>query len=110
MVRPSLGGSPGCPWQLWAIPAFQFTVIKGRDLKPEDIWSFRIRHNLTGSQLAERLGVHKSQISRWETMQRPIPLWMEKFLACLDSAVSGKEHVSAAAQQQHAGGFKEKGR
>lgn len=48
------------------------------------MWDFRRRHNLNVVQLAERLGVHKSQISRWETSRRNIPLWVEKFLACLD--------------------------
>jgi transcriptional regulator with XRE-family HTH domain len=63
---------------------------KGRDLKPEAIWDFRKRHNLTGLELAEMLGVHKSQISRWETGQRQIPLWLEKFLACLDGIFADK--------------------
>jgi len=48
------------------------------------MWDFRNRHHLNVVQLAERLGVHKSQISRWETSKRDIPLWVEKFLACLD--------------------------
>jgi transcriptional regulator with XRE-family HTH domain len=59
-------------------------------LKPPKLWDFRIRHNLTGSDLAEMLGVHKSQVSRWETGQRKIPLWMEKFLACLESTLPVK--------------------
>jgi transcriptional regulator with XRE-family HTH domain len=63
--------------------------MKGRLLKPPAIWDFRIRHNLTGSELARLLGVHKSQVSRWETGQREIPAWLEKFLACLDKTLPG---------------------
>lgn len=53
------------------------------------MWTFRRRHNLTGADLAKMLGVNKSQISRWETGQRQIPLWMEKFLECLDRTLAG---------------------
>lgn len=70
--------------------AFIFWMKKGEDLKASDMWDFRRRHNLTGSDLAKIVGVHKSQISRWETYQRRIPLWLEKFLACLDATLPGK--------------------
>ena len=77
-IRPEL---PIAPLADFAPP---LRTVKGKDLKPEVMWDFRIRHNLTTVQLAERLGVHKSQISRWETRKRKIPLWVEKLLACLD--------------------------
>jgi transcriptional regulator with XRE-family HTH domain len=59
-------------------------------LKAEVLWDFRKRHNLTVSELAEMLGVHKSQVSRWETDKRKIPYWLEKFLACLDATFPKK--------------------
>ena len=52
-------------------------------MKPDDLANFRKRHDLTPSALADLLGVHKSQISRWENERREPPLWLEKFLACL---------------------------
>ena len=58
-------------------------------MRNTDMWIFRRRHNLTTVDLAQLLGVHKSQISRWETGQRQIPLWLEKFLQCLDGTVTG---------------------
>ncbi len=67
-----------------------FGAKKGRVLRPHVLWDFRKRHNLTVPGLAEMLGVHKSQISRWETSQRPIPPWMEKSLACLDRQGTNK--------------------
>lgn len=66
-------------------------------MKPAVMWDFRIRHDLTLVELVERLGVHKSQVSRWETGKREIPLWVEKFLACLDKearAATMKPHSS----------------
>ncbi len=59
-------------------------------MQPAAMWDFRKRHNLTGSDLAKLLGVHKSQICRWETSHRPIPLWIEKFLSCLDKSLPRK--------------------
>ena len=53
-------------------------------MTPSDIWDFRKRHELTVAGLAEVLGVHKSQVSRWETGQREAPPWLPKFLAALD--------------------------
>lgn len=50
-----------------------------------DLWNFRKRHNLNGKQLAEIIGVHRSQVTRWETDQQKIPMWLEKFLACLEN-------------------------
>jgi len=64
------------------------------------MWDFRIRHHLTGSELAEMLDVHKSQISRWETSQRPIPLWIEKFLGCLDRTLPNKASASCRADSK----------
>lgn len=56
-------------------------------MKPAAMWDFRRRHRLTTVELAQLLGVHKSQVSRWETGQRRIPPWLEKFLECLDGRV-----------------------
>jgi transcriptional regulator with XRE-family HTH domain len=64
-------------------------------LRPPQLWNFRERHNLTGTDLAEMLGVHKSQVSRWETGKRKIPLWLEKFIACLDSTLPAKASTNA---------------
>lgn len=38
------------------------------------IRSFRKRHDLTLEALAERIGVHKSTILRWETRVVPLPV------------------------------------
>jgi DNA-binding transcriptional regulator YiaG len=78
---------------------------KGGVLNPTVMWNFRKRHNLTVPQLAEVLGVHKSQVSRWETSQRKIPLWVEKFLTCLDATLPKKastnpESPSSVAESQ----------
>ena len=81
---------------------FTFWMKKGEDLRASDMWDFRRRHNLTGSDLAKILGVHKSQISRWETGQRGIPLWLEKFLACLDVTLAGKASGSPGMDSKRA--------
>jgi hypothetical protein len=57
---------------------------KGEEMEATKIWDFRKRHDLTVAGLAEILGVHKSQVSRWETGQREPPPWLPKFLAALD--------------------------
>ena len=76
---------------------------KGSILTPPDIWNFRKRHNLTGADLARILGVHKSQVSRWETGQRPIPLWLEKFLACLDQTLPVRTSARASSKPNDSG-------
>ena len=45
-----------------------------------DLWNFRNKHNLTCTQLAEIVGVHKSQVTRWETGKQKIPRWLSKLL------------------------------
>jgi len=60
-------------------------------MNPAVLWDFRLRHRLSVVELAQRLGVHKSQVSRWETGQRKIPPWLEKFLGCLDDRAAGSE-------------------
>jgi DNA-binding transcriptional regulator YiaG len=76
---------------------------KGSLLNPPDIWNFRTRHDLTGADLARMLGVHKSQISRWETGQRESPLWLEKFLACLDQTLPSSRSVKASSKSYASG-------
>lgn len=49
-----------------------------------DLWNFRKRHNITCSELASKIGVHRSQVTRWENDQQKIPKWLERFLECLD--------------------------
>ncbi len=65
-------------------------------MEPYILWDFRKGHNLTGLELAEMLGVHKSQVSRWETGQRQIPPWLKKFLACLDETLAIKASAALA--------------
>jgi len=74
---------------------FILKTKKGRVLRPAVLWDFRRRHNLTVPELAEMLGVHKSQISRWETSQRPIPPWMENSLhASIDKEQTRQLHLT----------------
>ena len=53
-------------------------------MTPEQIQDFRTRHNITIAELAEKIGASTSQISSWENGRRVIPLWVGKFLNCLD--------------------------
>jgi predicted transcriptional regulator len=47
---------------------------------PTDLWILRQKHNLTCAALAEIVGVHKSQVTRWETGKQKIPQWLENLL------------------------------
>lgn len=53
-------------------------------MRNTDLWDFRKRHGLTCIELADKIGVHRSNVTRWENGQQKIPLWLDKFLACLD--------------------------
>ena len=57
----------------------------------DQIYDFRKRHNLTCSALAEMIGVHKSQVTRWEMGTQKIPAWLPKMLALLDEKLSKSE-------------------
>ena len=57
-------------------------------MQPGDIMEFRMKHNLSGSELAQLLGVHKSQVTRWETRRQKIPRWIENFFRLIE--LSGK--------------------
>ncbi len=55
---------------------------------PAYLWDLRKKHNLTCAVLAEIVGVHKSQITRWETGQQKIPQWLENLLRYWEQARS----------------------
>ena len=53
-------------------------------MQPGDIMEFRMKHNLTGSELAVLLGCHKSQICRWETKHQKIPRWVGNYFRLIE--------------------------
>ncbi len=55
---------------------------------PADLWDLRKKHNLTCAALAEIAGVHKSQVTRWETGKQKIPQWLENLLRYWEQAES----------------------
>jgi DNA-binding transcriptional regulator YiaG len=55
---------------------------------PTDLWIIRQRHNLTCAALAEIVGVHKSQVTRWELGKQKIPQWLENLLRYWERAES----------------------
>lgn len=48
------------------------------------IIDFRKKRNLTCSDLAKILDVHKAQVTRWELGKQRIPNWLGRFLDCLE--------------------------
>lgn len=50
---------------------------------------FRKRHYLNGRELAHLVGVHPSQVTRWESGIQTVPQWLENFLSCLDKQLPG---------------------
>ena len=55
---------------------------------PSDLWDLRKKHDLTCAALAEIVGIHKSQITRWETGKQKIPQWLENLLRYWEQAES----------------------
>lgn len=58
----------------------QSVKLRSATLFPTDLWNLRNKHNLTCAQLAEIVGVHKSQVTRWETGKQKIPFWLSNLL------------------------------
>jgi DNA-binding transcriptional regulator YiaG len=56
-----------------------------------DLWDLRKKHDLTCAALAGIVGVHKSQITRWETNKQKIPRWLENLLRYWEHAKRGKK-------------------
>jgi len=54
--------------------------LRTATIHPTDLWNLRIKYNLTCAQLAEIVGVHKSQVTRWETGKQKIPPWLSNLL------------------------------
>ena len=57
-------------------------------MQPGDIMEYRMRHKLSCQELADLLGVHKSQVTRWETKHQKIPRWIENYFLLIE--FSGK--------------------
>ena len=60
--------------------------------------NFRKRHFLNGKELAHLVGVHPSQVTRWENGNQTVPQWLENFLSCLDKQLPAQR--SAASQDE----------
>ena len=60
-------------------------VTKGNivSMKPDDLINWRSKHNLTQIELAEKLGVTKACVSRWESGKRKLPAFLHLALECL---------------------------
>ncbi len=52
------------------------------------LMNFRKRHFLNCRELAHLVGVHPSQVTRWEIGTQTVPQWLENFLSCLDKQLS----------------------
>jgi len=53
-------------------------------MEPFKFKARRISCKKTQKEISELLCVNQSQISRWERGFQPIPLWVEKYMGCLD--------------------------
>jgi len=52
-------------------------------MKPDELETWREKHNLTQAELAAMLGVTNVCISRWESGKRKIPAFLHITLKCL---------------------------
>jgi transcriptional regulator with XRE-family HTH domain len=54
-------------------------------MTPDDVRAYRLRHNLTQTQLAEFLGLHRLTIARYEGGQIVVPLTSYLLMRALES-------------------------
>lgn len=50
-------------------------------MTPSELLELRKQKGWTQARLAEELGCHQSQVSRWESGKRPVPKWVKKSIA-----------------------------
>lgn len=60
--------------------------MTGAELK-----AWRQRLDLTQTQLAERLGYHRTIVWRWESGDRPVPPWMELALRSIERDLADEQ-------------------
>ena len=69
------------------------------NMKPEDLITWRQNHGLTQIALAEKLGVTKACISRWESGRRTVPAFLHLALKCL-KVKKGGEHKAKGTKKK----------
>jgi len=62
-----------------------------RQLTPEELKEWRIKHDLSQGELATLLGVKQQTVSCWETGARKIPLYLSLLLDYLEKKVLNEQ-------------------
>lgn len=52
-------------------------------MNTKELQQLRTGKGMTQTELAKKIGVDQSQVSRWERGVQPIPVWVEKLIECL---------------------------
>jgi transcriptional regulator with XRE-family HTH domain len=60
--------------------------------------AFRRRHNLTLAAFAERIGVGKSAVYKWETGACPRPAMMARIVAATNGAVTANDFIPSQSE------------
>jgi DNA-binding transcriptional regulator YiaG len=60
-----------------------------------ELMNFRKRHYLNCKELARLVGVHPSQVTRWENGMQTVPQWLENFLSCLDKQLLARRSATS---------------
>lgn len=59
-------------------------------MKPQDLVALRERLELTQQELADKLGVDRVTIARWETGARAIPVYLGLALETVERKTTGR--------------------
>lgn len=68
-------------------------------MKPNELDDFLHRNKMTGNELAAKLGVHWTTISRWRNGREPIPKTVELALKWIE----GEERINVIGQNGNDG-------
>lgn len=68
-------------------------------MNPQELKDFLKRNKMTGNELAEKLDVHWTTISRWRNGREPIPKTVELAMKWIE----GEERIDAIGQNGSSG-------
>lgn len=60
-------------------------------MTPSALKTYRIKHKMTQRQLADKIGIDQSQVSRWEAGETPVPKWLENLIKCWEEIQNNKK-------------------
>lgn len=66
-------------------------------MTPDDLRSFRVRHQLPQAQMADILEISRHAVMEWQAGSRPIPAWLGLALAAYDLGLAPYEAPAAFA-------------